>query len=202
LGIHLLGFRLRNGDFFFKREGQMKSFSSQWIVITGLLILIGSLKWWDGQRQVLMVTAPEVENFDDTEQVEINQDETELLPSPIPTLAEGLMPESVAPTLAPTIIPNEDKISGILVWKYPASRIVEQTSVRLLLETAEAAQTVTTWYIDQAEKSEWQTRTKVTTRANEKVENRLVFSRESEEISISISQADASQLVTILVEFR
>jgi hypothetical protein len=171
-------------------------------MIAGLLTLIAGLKWWDGQRQDLMVTAPEVENFNDTEQVEINQDETELLPSPIPTLAEELMPESAAPTGAPTIVPNDEEVSGILVWKYPVSRIVEQTSVRLLLETGDAADAVTTWYIDQAEKSEWQTQTKVTTRANEKVENRLVFARASEEISISISQEDARQLVTILVEFR
>lgn len=180
----------------------MKQAVSQWMVMAGLVVVIGILKWWDSQWRVAPTAEPVIEEAGEQIVGEGMIKEVEIVPSPTFSTPTNRPLPSLSPTDGPTEAPSIQTEGGLLNWRYPGSQILAESTNRLFLKTSDSAEAVTEWYVERAGASEWQTRTKVTTRANERVENRLVFAREGEEVAISISQEDAGLMVEIEVELR
>ena len=102
------------------------------------------------------------------------------------------------PTTVPTSPPPASS-SNILDFKYPNSQIISSSSNSLSLESNDNSDSITEWYKDKIHSLGMNVKTFVTTKANDKILNKLVGSDENKEISVEISKESMASSVIISV---
>ena len=115
-------------------------------------------------------------------------------PKPFGSEPQGRRPtaEAGTPTQS-TINPN------ILNYKYPNSQIISTSSNLLSLESFDDSDVITNWYKEKVNSLGMNVKTFVTTKANDKVLNKLVGADGNKEIGIEISKENSESAVKISV---
>jgi len=110
----------------------------------------------------------------------------------------------ITPTKKPTPtnfpIPTQSpQSSNLSEYKYPNSQIVSSSSNSLSLESSDNSDSITEWYKGKINSQGMNVKTFVTTKANDKVLNKLVGADGNKEIRIEISKEDIASFVNISV---
>lgn len=116
--------------------------------------------------------------------------------------------EHVDVDVTPTSIPSATSLptptqpvpeSNILNYKYPNSQLISTFSNTLSLESEDDSDVITNWYKQMLNSLGMNVKTFVTTKANDKVLNKLVVADGNKEISVEISKESMNLLVNISV---
>ncbi len=105
--------------------------------------------------------------------------------------------EEVQQTPTPSPIQNE-----LFNYQYPDSQILDSSNSYLLLGSSADSDVITDWYKDKIESEAMNVKTFVTTRANDKVLNKLVGADGNKELRVEISKDPGDSLVKISVTIK
>jgi len=173
-------------------------------VIVGICIV--GLGIWNAQNHKVSVTT--------TGDV---QGETAPTLSPTPTLMPSESPTSAidpsttptriptkAPTIQITISQNNTTTSSLSISKfqYPGASVSSSSNNRLELTTNDSSKTVTDWYKNQINSLGMNTKSFVTTSANDNIVNKLVAADGKDEIRVDITKAPSDASVRIVIELK
>lgn len=89
--------------------------------------------------------------------------------------------------------------SNILDYKYPNSQLISSSEYFLSLESSDNSDVITNWYKEKVNSLGMNVKTFVTTKANDKVLNKLVGADGDKEISVEISKENEASSVKISV---
>lgn len=104
------------------------------------------------------------------------------------------------PKAPPTI--NSGSNYNVSDWQYPGSTILAATNSSLTLNANADTDTITNWYKEKIKASGANAKSFVTTKANDKVLNKLVGSNGKTEIRVEISKEPGSSVVQIGVTIK
>lgn len=114
--------------------------------------------------------------------------------SPIPTMTP--YPTKITNTPTPTYTSSETTNS---LYRYPDSIVKQERKGLLELESRDDAAKITDWYKNIFDQKRMNTKTVVQTKANGKIQNKLVANSSREEVEITITQASEDAIVKIVI---
>lgn len=106
---------------------------------------------------------------------------------------------SPTPFASPKPFGSEPQDSNILDYKYPNSQVISTSSNFLSLESTDESDVITNWYKEKVNSLGMNVKTFVTTKANDKVLNKLVGGDGDTELRIEISMENSGSAVKISV---
>ena len=124
---------------------------------------------------------------------ETQEQETSPTDTPSPTLP---------PTQTPTPKPGSPPSSSISAFVYPGASLKSQTLASLVLESNDNTDKITDWYKAKIEELGMNVKSFVTTRANDKILNKLSAADGAREINVEISKEQGTSLVVISVGLK
>jgi hypothetical protein len=125
-----------------------------------------------------------------------SSDKEAVIETPNPTVLSTPISTPV-PTAGSTVAPTQ--LSSEYV--YPGATVISESDNRIEMQSSAGTDEITNWYSDKLKSLGMNVNTRVRTRANDKVLNKLVAVGTSK-VAIEISQEDGSSLVTIIVSFE
>lgn len=126
------------------------------------------------------------------------EDEVEVETTQTPTLS----PPTETPTPAPTKSSGAVGLPTLSVFFYPGATLVAQTASTLSLESSDDTDKITDWYKDKIKNLGVNVKSFVSTRANDKVLNKLVGATNELEISVEISKDPGAGAAKISVTLK
>ena len=120
----------------------------------------------------------------------------QVIPEPSLTTSPTTIP-TPTPAIAEQNLSNSD--STISQFKYPGTKELSKTDNTLILESSDNPETITNWYKEKIRSENMNTKSFVTTKANDKVLNKLSAVGNGKNISIEISKEADQQVVRIEV---
>lgn len=148
-----------------------------------------------GDQPVTTVTQKEGEALSATDSANVTEEPEQ--PPKSPTASPTSSPITPESTTTPQ---QKSKIEDGLV--YPNVTIKEESGSTVVLESGDSSETITDWYKDKINSLGMNVKSFVTTRANDKVLNKLVGADEEREIRIEISKEPGESSVMIRVESK
>jgi len=109
---------------------------------------------------------------------------------------------TLPPTHTPTPKPTRPPSSSISAFVYPGASLKSQTTTSLALESNDDTDKITDWYKTKIEELGMNVKSFVTTRANDKVLNKLSAADGAREINVEISKQQGTSLVVISVGLK
>lgn len=158
------------------------------LVVSIFLFVLGV---WVSRKYQLETVGPQNQEV-------LSSQEEEKTFTPTPTTAVPLSTITDSPTPFPTSSPYTE-INNFI---YPGSKVIIRNSTRLMLESYENSDNITEWYKNKIENMGMNVKSFVTTRANDKVLNKLSGADGRKEINVEISKDQDSPLVKISVSFE
>ncbi|KKU12050.1 MAG: hypothetical protein UX19_C0009G0005 [Candidatus Woesebacteria bacterium GW2011_GWA1_45_8] len=153
------------------------------LFVATLLVVIGAVAArLNGQEPMGETLSSEVEQ-------EESPSET---PTQIPTPSD-----TATPTSQPTILAPSGNISTFI---YPGARVITTTSTSATLESGENPDKITDWYKDKIVGLGMNVKSFVTTKANDRVLNKLAGTDGKREINVEISKDEGSILVIVSIK--
>ncbi len=137
----------------------------------------------------------------DTPRVLSSHDEPLITGTATPTPTSTLTPTST-PTKAPTPTPtplSDNTVYTDTAFRFPNSKVIHERQGKLELESSDNVVTITDWYKQLIERQHMNTKTFVQTKANGKVNNKLVANSAKEEWEITIQQESDDAKVIIVI---
>jgi len=157
------------------------------LAIFGFGIVIGRFELSE-KKNVIHTDSTEKVLSSDTE----NTSENNPSSTPIPTI-------TIKPTVTPTI-PVAVASNSLTVYKYPNSTVVSIDNNSMVLRSDDDTGLITQWYKDKIVEKKMSVKTFISTKANDKILNKLNGVSGDEEVEIEISKSDQQSNVEILVK--
>lgn len=120
----------------------------------------------------------------------------QITPKPFPTTAPTTIPSPTPTEVEQNQVKSNSTLSQL---KYPGAKELSKTDDTLIMESSDNPQTITNWYKEKIRSENMNTKSFVTTKANDKVLNKLSAVGNGKNVSIEISKASNSSIVTIKV---
>jgi len=168
------------------------------IIVASLVLLTGIVFSRIQNRNVLNVSQEQVLSENSEEVVANKGDEIDEI-----NLPDNLDPTGI-PTPKPTLLPapEADINMSLKDYVYPGSNLVSSSNNSLALTTSDDPDRVTDWYKEKITSQDMNVKSFITTKANEKVLNKLVGAKEGLEISIEIRKDEGSSICEVSVNLN
>lgn len=124
------------------------------------------------------------------------------VPTSSPTRGITNTPTKTPPTPAPTNNSTNTTSFSISNFQYPGATVNSSSASRLELTSSDSPTSVTNWYKNKINETGMNTKSFVTTSANDNIVNKLVGANNNSEIRIDITKGPSDSSVKIIVELK